>query len=43
MLSKVTRWPAKDSSEPVTLSKNLDSTKSVYVFSTGSGAPSTKS
>jgi pimeloyl-ACP methyl ester carboxylesterase len=39
MLSKATPWPAKHSSEPVTLSKNFDSVKSAYVFCTGGGDP----
>jgi pimeloyl-ACP methyl ester carboxylesterase len=39
MLSKATPWPAKHSSEPVTLSKKFDSIKSAYIFCTGSGDP----
>ncbi len=39
MLSKVTPWPMKHSSEPVTLSENFDSVKSAYIFCTGGGDP----
>lgn len=37
MLSMVTPWPMKHSSEPVTLSKNFDTVKSAYIFCTGGG------
>jgi pimeloyl-ACP methyl ester carboxylesterase len=37
LLSKATPWPTKHASEPVTLSKNFDSTKSTYIFCTGGG------
>ncbi len=39
MLSKVTPWPTKHSSDPVTLSKSFDSVKSAYIFCAGSGDP----
>lgn len=39
MMSKATPWPMNHSSEPVTLSKNFDSVKSVYIFCTGGGDP----
>jgi pimeloyl-ACP methyl ester carboxylesterase len=37
MMSKVTPWPEKYASDPVTLSKNFDSIKSAYIFCTGGG------
>jgi pimeloyl-ACP methyl ester carboxylesterase len=37
MLSMVTPWPMKHSSEPVTLSKNFDTVRSAYIFCTGGG------
>ena len=37
MLSKMTPWPMKHSTDPVTLSKNFDSVKSAYIFCTGGG------
>ncbi len=39
MLSKATPWPMKQSSEPVTLSKNFDSVKNAYIFCTLTGDP----
>ena len=39
MLSMATPWPTKQSSEPVTLSKNFDMVKSAYIFCTDSGEP----
>ncbi len=39
MLSKITPWPLKYAEDPVTLSKNFDSTRSSYIFCTGGGDP----
>ncbi len=39
MLSKVTPWPLKYSTNQVTLSKNFDTVRSAYVFCTGGGDP----
>ena len=35
MLSKATPWPTKYAGDPVTLSGNLDSVRSAYIFCTG--------
>ena len=39
MLSKATPWPTRYAGDPVTLSENLDSVKSAYIFCTGGGDP----
>jgi pimeloyl-ACP methyl ester carboxylesterase len=39
LLSKVTPWPIRHATEPITLSKNFDSLKSAYIFCTGGGDP----
>ena len=37
ILSKATPWPVKHSTDPITLSENLDRIKSAYIFCTGGG------
>ncbi len=39
ILSKATPWPKKYATEPITLSENIDSVKSTYIFCTQSGDP----
>lgn len=39
MLSRSTPWPLRYAKDPITLSKNLDSLKSTYIFCTLSGDP----
>jgi pimeloyl-ACP methyl ester carboxylesterase len=39
MLSKATPWPIKLAADPITLSENLDSVKSAYIFCSQSGDP----
>lgn len=39
MMSKVTPWPIKLASDPITLSENLDGVKSAYIFCARSGDP----
>ena len=39
MMSKVTPWPLRYASEPITLSKDFDRVKSAYILCTGSGDP----
>ena len=39
MMSKVTPWPIKLASDPITLSEDLDDVKCAYIFCTKSGDP----
>ena len=39
MMSKATPWPMKLASDPITLSSNIETLKSAYVFCTQSGDP----